>query len=619
LLNTALYETMNGKRIFSIILFLTTFVIFPVLLCAERPKTIPAIKEWRDSTGTFQFTATTRIVIDATYSQALQSSATTFADDLRSLFGYTITVVSQNETMSGDIFLSLSAADSVIGEEGYRLLISDRITITANTSTGAFYGTRTILQLLKQRDTISGGVVRDWPDYPERGLMVDVGRHYFSIQFLKNHIRELSFQKLNYFHLHLSDDQGFRIESSSHPEIVSTKYYSKAEMTSLLHLAEQYHVQIIPEFDMPGHMGWVLSSHQDLRLVSSSGTVYPSYLDLSKVASYTLVRDIVLEYLPFFPGKYFHLGADEYITGDSYGKFPQYASYAKIRYGPKALPVDLYIGFIKWINVFVKSYEKKLRIWADPWEYVSMTGAVSLDTNIVLGIWNAYQNPQSVSDSGYSFINASFHPTYITSSNGHFGDPQTMYENWAPYHHFGGWPPTYPNWSTSADDEHVLGAQVSVWCESCGSYTETVMAEKIRILLHGLSQNSWDKSGTSKLFPSYAMFISDVSNVVGREPGYIITGVSPHRLVLDYTLTLKNYPNPFNPETRILYQLPKACAVSLKVFDILGRTVTTLVDEYQRSGKHDIVWNASKESSGMYFIQLRSSEYQQTIKMLLQK
>src|SRR5439155_25442773 len=107
----------------------------------------------------------------------------------------------------------LGATDDQLGEEGYRLELGAQTTASARTADGAFEASRTLVQLIRQHRVISGGTVRDWPRYRERGLMLDNGRKYYTTGWLAGHIRELSYLKMNVFHWHISDDQGFRLES----------------------------------------------------------------------------------------------------------------------------------------------------------------------------------------------------------------------------------------------------------------------------------------------------------------------------------------------------------------------------------------------------------------------
>src|SRR5262249_19744047 len=162
--------------------------------------------------------------VDTRHAAALAGTAAVLADDLAALAGRAVPVVTESTPAPGDLFLTL---DGLHGAEKYRMTVGESVRITGGDPAGTFYGTRTVVQLLHQALVIPAGAAIDWPNYSERGLMVDVGRKYFTLGWLRQHIRELSYLKLNYLHLHLSDDQGFRMESVSHPEVVSPEHYTK--------------------------------------------------------------------------------------------------------------------------------------------------------------------------------------------------------------------------------------------------------------------------------------------------------------------------------------------------------------------------------------------------------
>ena len=250
-------------------------------LGAAPPRTIPALREWTDAQGSYVFGANTRIVIDSASAESVSATASALAADLLALTGFSIPVVVDTVPQPGDMALALGSSDSSIGDEGYLLTVTDHISIAGQTDAGVFYGTRSVLQMLRQGFEIHAGGGRDWPDYPERALMVDVGRKFFSLAFLERHVKELAYLKLNYLHLHLSDQfangYGFRLESSSHPEITSAGHYSKADVASLIALARTYHVTVVPEIDVPAHAAALLASHPALALPGR-----PDELDLSK-------------------------------------------------------------------------------------------------------------------------------------------------------------------------------------------------------------------------------------------------------------------------------------------------------------------------------------------------
>ncbi|MDT3397490.1 beta-N-acetylhexosaminidase, partial [Streptomyces sp. B1866] len=233
-----------------------------------RPWTIPALREWKPRPGGFRLAASTRVVVRPGSAQRVMPVATVFGEDLSLLVGRQVPVVVVDQPPGpGDIALDLQAIDPQLGEEGYRLLVGDAVRISAVRPAGAFYGTRSLLQILGQgQASVPGGEARDWPRYPERGFMIDCARKYFTPGWLERHVRELAFLKLNRLHLHLTDDQGFRIGSDSHPEIVSDEYLTKSEAGAIVELAARYHITVVPEIEMPGHMGAALARHPEHRL-----------------------------------------------------------------------------------------------------------------------------------------------------------------------------------------------------------------------------------------------------------------------------------------------------------------------------------------------------------------
>ncbi len=216
-----------------IVIALSLFILQSGISVARKPLTIPALQEWSDGEGCFIFSSNSRIVVDPQYSEALTPVARTLREDIYVLRGCHVSVITGSQPETGDIYLSLSFTGNNPGKEGYTMRIGDHITIGSPYKAGVFYGTRTLLQLLKQGDTVGCGVARDWPRYSERGLMVDNGRKYFTVEWLEEHIKELAYLKMNLFHWHLSDHQGFRLQCDSYPAIQSDKYLKKSEIKSL--------------------------------------------------------------------------------------------------------------------------------------------------------------------------------------------------------------------------------------------------------------------------------------------------------------------------------------------------------------------------------------------------
>ena len=209
-----------------------------------RPETVPAVRAWNGASGAFKLRDGARVVAP----RPLRREAKLLARDLG--------IETARTPRRGDIVLTLGRRG---GEEGYVLRIARRVTITAPSSTGVFYGGRTLVQLLAD-GSAPRGVARDRPRYRERGLMIDNGRQFFSREWLTERIEELANLKLNLLHLHFSDNQGFRLESETHPEIVSDPHLTKADVRELVKLARRHHVTIVPELDAPGHLEAALAA-----------------------------------------------------------------------------------------------------------------------------------------------------------------------------------------------------------------------------------------------------------------------------------------------------------------------------------------------------------------------
>jgi hexosaminidase len=389
---------------------------------------------------------------------------------------------------SAPAFVPGSAPAFAVGE-AYRVRVAPWVTIEAPAAAGVFNGTRSVLQWLRRGWTIRGGTALDWPSYPERGLMLDVGRKHFSLPWLRERIRELGDLKLNYLHLHLSDAHGFRLESDTHPEIVSSQHYSKRQIGDLVAYAARRHVQVVPEIDFPGHMDAILAAHPDLLLVGRTGAVCAGSVDLSKPAAYALMGDLITEFAALFPGTYWHLGADEYVL--DYDEYPQLNEYAVARHGPGATGRDTYHAFVNWANELVRAAGRTTRIWNDG---LKPGATVAVDADVVVEHWSANGpggfpwtgqalTPGQLAAAGHRVHNAAFTPTYYVTGGtvGSFNVPaETMYDAWDPT--------IFVDGSRLADH---LGAKLHVWCDDPEAQTEAQIAAEIADRLQVMAQLTW--------------------------------------------------------------------------------------------------------------------------------
>jgi hexosaminidase len=472
----------------------------PAHAVTGTPQTVPALRTWTAGTGSFTFGAGSRISVDPGYAAELDDDAATFAEDLRTLTGRPVTVT-HDDPVSGDVRLTLGGQQPA---EGYTMSVAGAVTIQGSADTGVFWGTRTVLQLLRQSPTIPAGTATDSPTKPERGMMVDVGRKFLTVDWLRRHIRELAYLKQNVLHLHLSEAQGFRLESRTHPEIVAAAHYSYQDIADLVALGQQYHVMIIPEIDMPGHMGAILAVHPELRLADPTGKASPDFVDLSKDAAYTLMRDLITEYLPLFPAPYWHLGADEYVT--NYADYPQLLTYARAHYGINATAKDAYYGFVNWADQIVRGAGKTMRMWNDGIK--SGDGTVAPASDILVEYWAASGlTPQQLLDAGHTVANESWDPTYYVLG-GTKPDTRWGYETWTPDLFEGG--------TTIGVPARNSGSNLHVWCDNPAAETESQIAAGIRFPLRVIAQRTWGSPPGAA--STYAAFIA-LATSLAHAPG----------------------------------------------------------------------------------------------------
>ena len=281
---------------------------------------------------------------------------------------------------AGSILLTLAGAEADLGGEGYQLTVApDGVTIAANRPAGLFYGVQTLRQLLPaalERDasqvgnlrqvanfdghTIPTVVIRDRPRFPWRGMMLDVARHFFAVDDVKRLIDLMALYKLNRLHLHLTDDQGWRLMIESWPRLAEVGgstavdgdpggYFSQAEYAELVAYAASRYIEIVPEIDLPGHTNAALASYPELNcdgvapeLYSDIGVGFSS-LCIDKEITYQFVDDVLRELAALTPGPFIHVGGDEALS----------------------TPDDDYAAFMARTQEIVHSHGKRMLAWEE--------------------------------------------------------------------------------------------------------------------------------------------------------------------------------------------------------------------------------------------------------------
>ncbi|MEV8516797.1 family 20 glycosylhydrolase [Dactylosporangium sp. NPDC051484] len=258
---------------------------------------------------------------------------------LRPSTGYALPVVAASGTPTSGIALLLSGADASVGTEGYQIdVTAASVIVRAQTPAGLFHGVQTLRQLLPPQIeartvqsgpwTLAGGRIVDYPRYGYRGAMLDVSRHFFGVDVVKRYLDEIAQYKINTLHLHLSDDQGWRIVVDAWPRLAtvggSTQvgggaggYYTKAQYSDIVAYATARHITIVPEIDMPGHVNAAQASYAELNCNNTAPALYTginvgfSSLCVNKEVTYTFVQQVLSELAAITPGPYLHIGGDE--------------------------------------------------------------------------------------------------------------------------------------------------------------------------------------------------------------------------------------------------------------------------------------------------------------------
>lgn len=330
---------------------LTAFLTLLIFHTAQSqiPDLIPVPVDLKINTaaGKFKVNNNTLILISDT---ALNKSANFLADYLLKYYGITLQRMpyAANENKKNTIRLIRTA--SVAPRQGqYNLSITDRQTeISASTDEGIFYGVQTLLQILPVTSnpedlSLQALNISDYPRFAYRGMHLDVSRHFFDVAFIKKYIDYLALHKLNYFHWHLTDDHGWRIEIRKHPKLTAIGawrngtitglypgtgndglryggYYTQEEVKDLVKYAADRYITIIPEVEMPGHSLGVLAAYPELGTeprksyeVAQTWGIFNKFNNVLQPSekTFSFLEEVLTEVMELFPSPFIHIGGDE--------------------------------------------------------------------------------------------------------------------------------------------------------------------------------------------------------------------------------------------------------------------------------------------------------------------
>jgi hexosaminidase len=388
------------------------------------------------------------------------------ADKLKPSTGFDIKVIPTDAAPGkGQICLFLTAnnPNSQLGDEGYELIINQKLlTLSANTPAGLFRGVQTIRQLLPARIEMSAkqngpweigaGTIIDYPSYSYRGAMLDVCRHFFGVQDVKRFIDFLAYYKMDALHLHLSDDQGWRIEIKSWPNLTahggSTEvgggkggFYTQEQYTDIVKYAKERYITIVPEIDMPGHTNAALSSYPELNCNGKATELYTgvevgfSSFCTSLDVTYKFIDDVVRELAAITPGPYIHIGGDE----------------------SHSTKTEDYIPFINKVQDIVLSHGKKVLGWDD-------IAISTLKPNVIAQHWANVKNANLAVGQGAKILMSPSIKAYMDMQ---YDKTTKLGQHWAAYIEVDSayvWDPA--TLIPGVDRKNVLGIEAALWTET---------------------------------------------------------------------------------------------------------------------------------------------------------
>lgn len=493
-----------------------------MVACSNEQVTAPAIVpqpvEMVLSHGRFMLAPGTRISWSG--SQEAMAVAGQLASELRPATGYELTV---NEGADGDISLSIDLSGEWRPEE-YRLKVEKKkVTITAGSGAGLFRGIQTLGQLLppqifshnraeKVKWTIPCVSITDYPRFSWRGMHLDVSRHFFDKEYVKRYIDILAMHKLNTFHWHLADDQGWRIEIKKYPKLTETGawrvdredkpwdsrqpqqpgekatyggFYTRDDIREIVAYAAERFITVVPEIEMPAHVGSALAAYPEYSCTGGPFTVPPGGVwpitDIycaGKDETFAFIEDVLTEVMDLFPSEYIHIGGDE-ADKTEWKRCPD--CQARIRKEGLKNEDELQSYFIKRIEQFLNSRGRRLIGWDE-----ILQGGLAPDATVMS--WQGFDGGIAAARSGHMAVMAPASHCYL---NVYQGDPATEPESFRgllTLKKVYSFEPVPPELSAEEADL-IIGTQGCLWTEYV---TDGTMAEYMILpRLTALSEVAW--------------------------------------------------------------------------------------------------------------------------------
>ncbi len=441
---------------------------------------IPLPASMTPQPGHFVLEPGTRIVLEKE-AESLREVALYFASVIHEISGFELKVKDKAAKKNNIIF---QLDEKIAGDEAYHLSLSaSQIIIQSRSARGAFYAIQTLRQLYADQQ-FPAVEIEDAPRFPYRGMHLDVARHFFDVAAVKRYIDQLAFHKLNHFHWHLTDDQGWRIEIKKYPKLTEIGafrkgtlighyndqphqfdgkryggFYTQEEIKEVVAYAASRFVTIVPEIEMPGHAQAPLAAYPELGCTGEQLEVWQLWgvsenVYCPKEETFAFLEDVLTEVMALFPGKYIHIGGDE----SPKTQWEQNAFCQELirREGLKD-EHELQSYFIRRIERFVNSQGRRIIGWDEILEG-------GLAPNATVMSWRGISGGIEAAQSGHDVIMTPTSHCYLDYYQSDHPDEPLAIGGFIPLEKVYGYEPI-PAELEGAARAHVLGAQANLWTE----------------------------------------------------------------------------------------------------------------------------------------------------------
>ncbi|MEO8712510.1 MAG: beta-N-acetylhexosaminidase, partial [Parafilimonas sp.] len=488
-----------------IIIILLAAIVLPCIIISktyaapqqQEISIIPLPVKMERTNTQFTINKNTKILAQKNNTEALRI-AKMMADQLQKVAGFKIdaTAFNGNTIPDNAIYFTTNGADASMGNEGYQLSVNNNsVIVRAMQPAGLFYGMQTINQLLPaeiESNTkveniawqIPGVEITDHPRFKWRGMHLDCSRHFMPIDFIKKYIDDMAMHKLNVFHWHLTDDQGWRLEIKKYPKLTSIGawrketlighaddkpekfdgkpyggFYTQSEAREIVKYAKERFVTVVPEIEMPGHATAAIAAYPQLGVtgkqieVATHWGVFPDIFNVDD-STFSFLENVLAEVMDIFPGEYIHIGGDEAIKDE-------WKASAKIQQKIKELGLkdedELQSYFMTRIEKFVNSKGRKIIGWDEILEG-------GLAPNAVVMSWRGIEGGIAAAKSHHDVIMTPIQYTYFWWNQGNIKTEPLSAGEYLPLEKVYKYEPV-PDTLSPDEAKYIMGVQGCAWAE----------------------------------------------------------------------------------------------------------------------------------------------------------